>query len=241
MSIIFKNKYGRHKIKHANFWPKIQTIWNSKSQRYYWSHNWYLLLTSTRLQTSHTYLPWQVPWTYTPSISFFSKTQTQNDKVYNVLPHKCRRKIVSCAIQKSHGQTRIILQWLRTIRFYCMRKYRALIHLIHTTRYNSMDDKQTLFPLILYMRVRTYYTNTSTYTQNTIRNLSHTSIYSYYYTYDDTSAYTSTQNLTLRPSYTYNTCSIIHKKIIMRQRFTHTWKFLQTKTVTTYKLTKAKS
>ena len=40
-----------------------------------------------------------------------------------------------------------------------MRNNRALLHLVHTAKYNKMNDKRPLFPLVLYVHAITYCLN----------------------------------------------------------------------------------
>ena len=112
-----------------------------------------------------------------------------------------------------------------------MRKYRKLLHLVHTTTYNSKNEKQPHFTLILHTRAQNYCTYTYTSTQNSTSHLSYTSTYSYIYTYNYNSTYTSTQTPPHDHYTPIHNHTVIHMKILTSQYITHTREYYTYKKV----------
>ena len=107
-----------------------------------------------------------------------------------------------------------------------MRKYLAFLHIFNATLYNSINEKKSRFPMILYASSQIHYNLPSISTQNIASFPSYISTSSYNYALKDTSSYKPTSNPAWCPSYTskssYNYTYIViydptlhphHKKI----------------------------
>ena len=78
-------------------------------------------------------------------------SQTQNSDVKNVLYKDHVGKLYYVLSRDNAGKTHHVPH---TTKFDFTIKYRVLLHLVHTTTYNSMNDKQPFFTSILYIHAQ---------------------------------------------------------------------------------------
>ena len=112
-----------------------------KTRRISWLCNWRPLLTSTGIQPPQTSLPWQIPWTQSPSKN--SREETYREK------RKCIICFAAAAQEKDTTFTR-----LHIIDF--TRKFCALLYYDHLTKNNWINEKFPHITSLLYVCSRTY-------------------------------------------------------------------------------------
>ena len=77
--------------------------------------------------------------------------------MYNLFHHDCAGKVY-CVLSRKYVRenTSCSNPYIQQTQLH--EKYHLLLHIFYTTPYNSTNDKQQYFHLILYARAQTYYT-----------------------------------------------------------------------------------
>ena len=110
----------------------------------------------------------------------------------------------------------------------------VFLHIVHMTAYNSMNEKQPRFPLILFEHAQTHciYVCIST---KIPPHTHHTPLYTHKILHATILPHTHIYNIPTRTHHKpLHTHTIIHMKILTRQSVTHTRKYYSYKKLTQY-------